>query len=229
MAYKESGDGGLNYGGQEITELAINIKGSEFVQLIKETISDLFPNAGMTGLNVQAASEAFDVFLESMNVSLTDKLADTIDQVDEVSAALVTAFEDYRQLLDGTITKLGVDWGKDLPVSRFLPTEGGEIIGTEYNEEIFGSSKRDVIDSVGGDDTIYGEAGNDRIVGGSGIDRILVVLTMMRFMVAQVTITSKVRIITTQSTVKKTKMKCTATAARTHSSAEQKTIRSMVE
>jgi len=53
------------------------------------------------------------------------------------------------------------------------------IIGTEFNDDLFGTSGADFIDGLGGDDfilayhgndTVYGESGNDYIDGGWGDD-----------------------------------------------------------
>jgi len=45
-----------------------------------------------------------------------------------------------------------------------------DIVGTQYDDVIYGTSGRDVIWAGPGDDKIYGELGNDLICGGSGDD-----------------------------------------------------------
>ena len=44
------------------------------------------------------------------------------------------------------------------------------VIGSRFNDTIFGDDKKNLLGGFGGDDSIFGGIGNDLLVGGSGLD-----------------------------------------------------------
>lgn len=80
---------------------------------------------------------------------------------------------------EGIDTVSAEDWGYNsninLTSSKFNAVEN--IIGSAFNDTLYGDDKTNVINAGKGDDTIYSSAGTDSIIGGDGQDKFVIYTT----------------------------------------------------
>lgn len=67
----------------------------------------------------------------------------------------------------------GKDAASGAIFKKFLATEHYSIKGNDFNNDITGATRKDVIHGLAGNDVLEGMGGNDRLNGGAGRDRLV--------------------------------------------------------
>jgi VCBS repeat-containing protein len=115
----------------------------------------------------------FEIGVDKINVS--DFGDDVADQINIIQDGLDTVIE----FGDNQIVRLqGID-SADLSLDNlvsdyisFLGNDGGEVNGSNADEQFFGSEGDDIINGLGGNDIIYGNEGAESLNGGAGDDQL---------------------------------------------------------
>jgi Ca2+-binding RTX toxin-like protein len=68
-------------------------------------------------------------------------------------------------------TGVAPDWWVGTPQPPPSGCSGATITGTAGNDNLVGTSSRDVIRALAGDDTLMGRQGNDELIAGPGTDK----------------------------------------------------------
>ncbi|CUK08340.1 Cyclolysin [Shimia thalassica] len=161
--------------GARLIEASIDIKRweiwsalSEFGGFIANRISH--PGVAPVVSAISNAAEAFNEFRQTISIT------DTIDPLFDFFSEAPSAYESYLEQMQTALAtyggRVGPDWARDLFVVQNVDPSGGEFIGSEFDENITGSSVRDLIFAGDGNDLIFGEEGIDVLRGESGNDTI---------------------------------------------------------